>query len=209
MAKATPVTKTARLEAALRAAGAAIAAQDWAAAEAALRRAAEVAPKDARIAYNLAKVLVEGAAAAGAGRWFERAVAADPTYQIAWFELGRWRIAQDPYDPDGLAAAYTAFEQAAALDPNDADAWRNLGRLAERLGRWEAAQAAWERLPSDDAEAALGRARALRERGDPAAEPAIAALKARPELRAAVLKIETHTAKGRLCLRQSFEEDAS
>ncbi|MEH6647296.1 tetratricopeptide repeat protein [Sulfitobacter sp.] len=111
--------------------GALLTAQDWTAAERLLRRLAKGKAPPPEVFYNLAKVLEAAGKPDQMAVWLKRAVAANPRYAVAWFELGR--VALGAGD---LEEAYVAFQHAVNLKSNDADARRNLGRIAMRLGKW-------------------------------------------------------------------------
>lgn len=167
--------------------------RQWKAAETLLRRQAAKPAATADIFYNLAKVLEADGRGRQARCWLEKAVAARPDYAAAWFELGRWFLADDQ-----LRSAYAAFASAARHAPHDADAKRNLGRLALRLGEWETARSAWSAI--DDVEAQCARYRITVETGNDAGQQLDALLEmsgARP----VVLKAMTRTARGRIPLR--------
>ncbi|KEO56444.1 tetratricopeptide repeat protein [Thioclava pacifica] len=173
-----------------------IAAQDWAGAEAVLRREAARKDAPAQIFYNLAKVLEAAGRPEQMGHWLTRAVKRDPGYAIAWFELGRVKLAGDQ-----LEEARAAFARALALDHQDADAARNLMRLALRLGHWEEAANAAHRLGADP-EALATRYRAASELGHvDEADHLRNALLHDPANRAVALKALTRVAKGQLPMR--------
>lgn len=170
-----------------------IAAQDWPAAERMLRRMAAQKGAPASVFYNLAKVLDQMGQGAKMLPWLRRAVATDPQYQHAWFELGRALMRDDP------AQAAAAFARAAALDPADQDCWRNLARLRLRLGDWAGCAAALAHLPADG-ETAILSYRLACETGNATAQQR-SALLADKALRPAALKALTRVAKGSLPLR--------
>ena len=176
--------------------GALIAAQDWAGAERLLRAAATAPNAPAAVFYNLAKVLEAAGQDAERRDWLQRAVAADPGYAIAWFELARAALAED-----ALEAAQDGFARAWALAPQDGDAALSLARVALRRGDWaEALRAAQPLGPL--AEARAIRYRALCETGQrAAAQEEMAALLAVPNARPHALKALTRVAHGRLPLR--------
>lgn len=169
-----------------------IAARDWPKAEALLKRAASAKGAPPQMAYNLAKVLeAQGKALAQRRRWLKSALASDPAYARAWFELGRLEIEAEAY-----AAALGAFEKAAALEPADGEAWRHIARTALRLGAWAKVQAAAGHL-AGDAEARILAWRAATEEG--AAPPeALKALLSDPATKQSALAVMTRTAKGRI-----------
>ncbi|MDD8021952.1 MAG: tetratricopeptide repeat protein [Paracoccaceae bacterium] len=172
-----------------------IAAQDWAGAAHLLRRVAAHPGAPAQVHYNLAKVLEAQGEGAQMLPWLHRAVQRDPSYALAWFEIGRAEIAAGD-----LSAAAVAFARAWALDPRDDDAVRNLMRVALRLGDWAQARQAARALPQSDAEALAARYRCACELGE-AAEDLRARLLADPQIRPVALKALTRVAKGSLPLR--------
>jgi len=105
-------------------------AADYAAAEAAFRRAVEAAP-DSGVAHSKL-----GVALAHQGRLdeaiaeFSKAVALEPTYAPAYSNLG------NAYRALGrLGEALTAYERALAVDPDYWIAHQNLGALYKQMGR--------------------------------------------------------------------------
>lgn len=176
-----------------------LAARDWAGAERVLRAEAKRKNAPCAVFYNLAKVLIESGKAAQAGAWFERAVRTDPTYQAAWFELGRWAMARGE-----AARARDAFARAVLLAPEDLDAHANLARLALRLGDWagalEAAQAVLAQTP-DRADMLEVAYRAAAETRDPAAQTYRARLYDVSGGGALWLRAVTRVAKGHVSLR--------
>ncbi|WP_417672739.1 tetratricopeptide repeat protein [Pseudodonghicola sp.] len=172
-----------------------LAAGDWAAAEAVLKRAARARGAGAAIFYNLGKVYLEQGRAAPAMTWLTRATTADPRHARAWFELGRAALLAEDF-----ASAERGFERALTLVPSDADARRNLGRVLLRRGGFTRARAIWTPLAGEaEADAAIYRAAA--EAGDADAGDLRAVLLARPEARALALKTLVQTAKGSLPLQ--------
>lgn len=126
-----------------------LAARDWPRAERLLRRAAREKAPPAQVFYNLAKVLIEAGKAEQAGQWLRRALRVDPRYANAWFELGRWAIAQRDY-----AQAQDAFTRVLDLESNDLSAARNLLALAQRRGDASAMARACTVLPEGETDAA-------------------------------------------------------
>ncbi|MBC58090.1 MAG: hypothetical protein CL814_14310 [Confluentimicrobium sp.] len=169
-------------------------AEDWAGAERLLRRAAKDRRAPAQVFYNLGKVLEAGGKAPQSGAWYRRAVAVEPGYANAWFELGRWAVAAED-----LVLAEQAFARAARLAPQDLDAWRNLGRVRLRRGQWAQARTAWLHL-GDDAEARVALYRVTAELGEDTGA-ARAALLSDPALRPQAMKALTRVAKGAVPLR--------
>lgn len=165
-----------------------LAAEDWPAAERLLRRLAKAKVPPPAVFYNLAKVLEAAGKPEQMKHWLERAVAANPVYGLAWFELGRVAL-----DRSALDDALAAFLRASELMPADADTQRNLGRVALRLGDWDRAVHCF--AAQDDPEARLARYRIAAETGENSKDlrDALLAERAwRPE----VIKTLTRTAKG-------------
>jgi|GEM_PF-1452816 tetratricopeptide (TPR) repeat protein len=165
-----------------------LAAKDWPAAERLLRRLAKGKAPQPAVFYNLAKVLEAGGKPDQMKHWLERAVAANPSYGIAWYELGRIAL-----DHGALADALTAFMRASALMPDDADTRRNLGRVALRLGDWDKAMDCF--AAQSDPEARLARYRIASETGATTTDLRDALLAER-SWRPEVIKTLTRTAKG-------------
>ncbi|MEO1776729.1 MAG: tetratricopeptide repeat protein [Pseudomonadota bacterium] len=175
-----------------------IQAQDWAAAERLLRRAAQARRAPPEVFYNLGKVLAAAGKPHQSPPWYRKAVQARPDYAIAWFELGAAEMAEGR-----LRAAYAAFGRALALDPADRDAQRTLARLSLRLGEWEQAARLWAPFADTDTdtEAAVARYRIACETGDwPTATALLAKLRADPQTRLLALQAMTRTGRGRLSL---------
>jgi tetratricopeptide (TPR) repeat protein len=169
-----------------------LAAQDWPAAERVLRRMAKGKSPPPDVFYNLAKVLEAAGKPDQMMHWLERAVAANPRYGIAWFELGRAAVKSG-----ALAQAQKAFQHAVDLMPTDADARRNLGRIALRRGDWASAETCFATLPDLEAQIAIYRLKAETGQATKSMRDALLAqLAARPQ----VLKALTRTAKGTLPL---------
>lgn len=175
---------------------------DWKAAEKILRRDAAVRGAPAPVFYNLAKVLEADGRGAQSGHWLKEAVRRDPAYAIAWFELGRWMLAEGD-----LAGARRAFAKAASGDPSDGDAWLNLARLECRLGNWRGTLEALGRLAKTAAgsarelapELARLRYRAEAELGETSPEAAVLLLTEMPGAESA--KAVSHTGRGHLPFR--------
>lgn len=165
-----------------------LAAKDWPAAERLLRRLAKGKAPQPAVFYNLAKVLEAGGKPEQMKHWFERAVAANPNYGVAWFELGRVAL-----EHNALDEALTAFVRTAALMPGDADTRRNLGRVAMRLGDWDRAAECF--AGQGDPEARLAHYRIAAETGASSTELRDALLAER-SWRPEVIKTLTRTAKG-------------
>ena len=170
-----------------------LAAQDWEAAERLLRRLAKGKTAPPEVFYNLAKVLEAAGKPAQMAVWLRRAVALNPRYAIAWFELGRAAL-----NANDLEQAYGAFQRAVDLDDKDADAQRNLGRIALRLGQWDKALMCLADQPDVEAEIALYRIKGEKGEPDKALRDRLLQDHSwRPE----VIKMLTRTAKGSLPLR--------
>ncbi len=165
-----------------------LAAKDWSAAERLLRRLSRGKLPPPAVFYNLAKVLEAAGKPDQMKHWLERAVTADPSYGLAWFELGRIALGRNALD-DALAA----FLRASAFMPQDADTQHNLGRVALRLGNWDRAAACF--AAHDDPEARLARYRIAAETGSNIRDLRNALLAERG-LRPEVIKTLTRTAKG-------------
>lgn len=77
---------------------------------------------------------------ADASHAYRQAVALDPDFVEAWFNLGNAE-----YDVDDRRAAAIAYERAVAIDPAYAEAWNNLGNVRGELGELTAAIDAYHR----------------------------------------------------------------
>ncbi|WP_068300418.1 hypothetical protein [Pararhodobacter sp. CCB-MM2] len=164
--------------------------QDWAGAEALLRRALIDPKAPAALAYNLAKVLeLQGKDGV---EWLRRCVAQEPRHADGWFELGRALMVTD------FAGAEAAFAHSVALKPA-ADAWLNLARLRLRLGDWAGCGAALAQLPQTAETRAMAYRVACETGSDTSAQRAD--LLSRASERPEALKALTRTAKGHLPLR--------
>lgn len=169
-----------------------IAEENWRGATAVLKREAGKAGAPASVFYNLAKVLEADKKWKQSGKWLKKAIQIDPTYQIAWFELGRWSIDQGDFQ-----VAFEAFCKSSELDPDDKDAKRNAARIGLRLGMWEQAREHWKSCSDIEAEQARYRIAAeLGESIDGLQARLLENRKARPE----VIKTLTRTAKGKIPL---------
>ncbi len=177
----------------------ALAAANWPAAETMLRRAARHRDAPASVFYNLGQVLARLGRAGQSGPWYRKAVAADPRHADAWCEYAAWLAGRGETGP-----ALAAWQRAVALRPDHRATLRGRARLALRAGLWTEARATWQALAGDgDAtgEAALALLRIALETGDPEATARRCRLVARPELRPALLKTITRTARGAVPLR--------
>ena len=177
----------------------AFAAANWPAAEAMLRRAARHRDAPASVFYNLGQVLARSGRAGQSGPWYHKALAADPGHADAWCEYAVWLAVQGQTVP-----ALAAWKHAVALRPDHRATLLGRARLALRAGLWTEARAAWQALAGDgDAtgEADLALLRIALETGDPEATERRSRLAARPELRPALLKTITRTARGAVPLR--------
>ncbi len=178
----------------------AIAAADWPAAEAMLRRAAGRRDAPASVLYNLGQVLTRLGRAGQSGLWYRKALAADPRHADAWCEYAAWLAVRGETGP-----ALAAWERAIALRPDHRATLLGYARLALRAGLWTEARAAWLTVAGESdatgdgdatGEAALALLRIALETGDPEAPALRRRLAARPELRPALLKTITRTARG-------------
>ena len=177
----------------------AFAAANWPAAEAMLRRAVRHRDAPASVFYNLGQVLARLGRAGQSGPWYRKALAADPRHADAWCEYAAWLAVRGETVP-----ALAAWKRAVALRPDHRATLLGCARLALRAGLWTEARATWQALAGDgDAtgEAALALLRIALETGDPEAMARRRRLAARPELRPALLKTITRTARGAVPLR--------
>jgi tetratricopeptide (TPR) repeat protein len=142
-------------------------AEDWPAAEAALRRAIELDPRDAgsRFALGMVYQAMERWTAARAA--FEAAVGIDPEHGLAWYQIGRTG-ALSGEDLDRALESIDRFLERhvdAAPAPYHAGAWWRRGMILEQRGdevrAAESYRRALEIRPDDEeiraALAALGR----------------------------------------------------
>lgn len=169
-----------------------LATANWDAAERLLKREAGRPQADPGILYNLGKVLEANGKWHQSGPWFERAIAANPQHQNAWFELGRWSL-----EHGKLSDAFEQFSRSLELSPDDDDARRNVARIALRLGNWQIARQHWETF--DDPEARIALFRISAELGEDTSEELAHLLATRSD-RPTVLKAMTRTAKGKIPL---------
>ena len=167
---------------------------DWAGADVMLTPVTAGADAHPSLLYNHGKVLMELGRMQAAADLLNRAVQTAPGHAAAWFELGRAAVSQEDF-----ATAFTGFSRALDLAPNDEDARRNLGRVALRLGRYDAARAAWAPLRGD-AEADLALYRVASETGDPDAARQRRDLLAHHPDRAAVIRALVRVSKGAIPL---------
>ena len=177
----------------------ALAAANWPAAETMLRRAARHRDAPASVFYNLGQVLARLGRAGQSGPWYRKALAADPRHADAWCEYAAWLAVRGETGP-----ALAAWERAVALRPDHRATLLGHARLTLRAGLWTEARAAWRAVAGDgDAtgEADLAQLRIALETGDPEAPARRRCLAARPDLRPALLKTITRTARGAVPLR--------
>jgi len=172
----------------------ALASSDWAQADEVLAPVTAGADAHSSLLYNHGKVLMELGRMQAAAGLLHRAVQTAPDHAEAWFELGRTAVALEDF-----ATAFTGFSHALDLAPNDEDARRNLGRVALRLGRYDAAHAAWSPLHGD-AEADLALYRVATETGAPSAAAQRRDLLARHPDKAAVIRTLVRVSKGAIPL---------
>jgi predicted O-linked N-acetylglucosamine transferase (SPINDLY family) len=95
-----------------------------------LTRAAELAPDDADVSFNLGCALHREGQRGAAERAFRRAVDLRPGFVAAWLSL-----AGAMTDAHDLDAAEDCFQRALELDPGFAEAHYNYGNLLHREGR--------------------------------------------------------------------------
>lgn len=113
---------------------------EWPRAEAAFRRAVEVAPTSAVAHSKLGVALANQRRLQEAEQAFSRAVSLDPRYAPAWSNLG------NVYRETGRSEeALQAYERAVAADPDYWIAHQNLGALYKQMGRTGEAIASFKR----------------------------------------------------------------
>ena len=176
-----------------------LAAANWPAAEAILRRAARHRDAPASVFYNLGQVLAHSGRAGLSGPWYRKALAADPGHADAWCEYGAWLAVRGETGP-----ALAARKHAVALRPEHRETLLGCARLTLRASLWTEARSMWQELAGDSdatGEAALALLRIALETGDPKAAARRRGLAARPELRPGLLKTITRTARGTVPLR--------
>lgn len=186
---------------ALMRAQAAIAVEDWPAAERALRKASKSKDATPEVFYNFAKVLVLQGKNRQAAAAFERAIAMRPAYSAAWFELGRLHIEERAF-----AQARDAFARVTSLTPDDTDALEYLAVLSERLGDFETSTQAWQVVLNREpghAAAQLGLLRAALERRQDAVDGMAEALLSKKATRAAATTLLSRTSRGWLRLERA------
>ena len=177
----------------------AIAAAHWPAAEAMLRRAARHRDAPASVFYNLGQVLARSGRAGQSGPWYRKALAADPRHADAWCEYAAWLAVRGETDP-----ALAAWKHAVELRPDHRETLLGCARLALLAGLWTEARRAWQSLAGDDdatGETALALLRIALETGEPEASERRRRLAAQPNLRPALLKTITRTARGSVPMR--------
>lgn len=137
--------------------------EDWAAAEALLRRASQSDDASATVYFNLAKVLEKQGRADERKAWLSKALQTNPQHARGWYEMGCVHEAEND-----LVRAETAFSKAAACAPQAEDTWRKLLRLRLQRGFWDGVEEALDHLPNDaetrDAVLELKRARTAPQR---------------------------------------------
>ena len=174
-------------------------AANWPAAEAMLRRAARRRDAPASVFYNLGQVLARSGRAGLSGPWYRKALTLDPRHADAWCEYGAWLAVRGETDP-----ALAAWKKAVVLRPEHRETLLGCARLTLRACLWTEARSMWQELAGDSdatGEAALALLRIALETGDPKAAARRCRLAARPELRPALLKTITRTARGAVPLR--------
>jgi predicted O-linked N-acetylglucosamine transferase (SPINDLY family) len=129
---------------------------NWTRAEACYRRAAELAPEDAGIPYNLALLFQRQGRLDEAGAWYQRAIEINAGLAQAHNNLGNIHLLAQRH-----AAAADCYRRALELDPQGIEALFNLGMALTGLGRDDEALACYRdvlrRQPRDaDAMCALG-----------------------------------------------------
>jgi superkiller protein 3 len=103
---------------------------DLAAAEQALRKAAELAPESVDAHFDLGIVRFERRNYQGAAECFRKVTELEPGYGAAYQRLGRCRMKQGE-----RAETLRAFQAAVRYMPQNAEARRELGELLAREGR--------------------------------------------------------------------------
>lgn len=137
---------------------------DFAAAEAGYEKARDLLPDSAAPMLHLAYVKLRTGHLTDARRYYQQALALDPTYRTPFNSAGPWRY-WERRDPE----AEIEFRRILALDPADAHAHLGLGWLAERKKSWSQAET-WLRKALDldanlvDAWRALGNVLAAQQR---------------------------------------------
>lgn len=134
------------------AAEAAEAAGDTDTAEALYRRCLKLDGQDPTAAFNLANVLREQGRVREAVLYCRMALARDPLFAEAWYNLGD--LAEAAGDP---ALARHSLERALRCDPGFADAVFNLARLLYAAGGYAEAANQWQRYLELDPDSDWGR----------------------------------------------------
>jgi tetratricopeptide (TPR) repeat protein len=94
----------------------------------------QMAPKDAKKAYDKGFVAVQKNKSDEAQKEFEKAVAIYPKFAAAWFQLGLTQ--EEKKDTEG---ARKSFEQALAADPKYVNPYLELASMAMREQKWQEA----------------------------------------------------------------------
>jgi len=158
--------------------------QDFDAARTYLSKAAEQAPEDAQIRFNLACCFQRTGERDLAKQAFQETVALNPGQLDAWIALGRMH--QDDDEPDACIAA---FQHIIDADPNPqavANAYQGIALAEQKRNNLTAALKAYDamaRLNPKDDRAHAGRGWVLRDQGndDPAIEAFLRASEIRPD----------------------------
>jgi len=90
------------------------------------------APKDAKKAYDKGMDALKKKKFADAQASFEKAIELYPKYSLAWYELGRLRIAEDQLD-----IARGSFDEAVKADPKFVLPYLSLSLLDMQAKRWQ------------------------------------------------------------------------
>ena len=101
----------------------------------------QMAPKDAKKAYEKGRNLVQKKKWDEAQKEFEKAVAAYPKYAAAWFELGL--IQEDKKDAEGARKSYA---QSLAADSKYVNPYLELAGMAMQEQKWQEAADQTDRL---------------------------------------------------------------
>lgn len=128
------------------------AAGDWTAAEALYRRCLKLDEHDPTAPFNLANVLREQGRLREAMLYCRMALAREPGFAEAWYNLGD--LAEAAGDPD---LARRSLQRALQCDAGFADAAFNLARLNYAAGAFDDAAAQWQRYLELDPDSAWAR----------------------------------------------------